>query len=76
MKKLLSLDLALIMVLTLSVAVCAADNQEASFNMTYKMENVDTSNPAETFNFTYTNGQGTDADAGKVAQSVTDATVS
>ena len=55
MKKLLSLALALIMVLTLSVAVFAADNQEASFNLTYKLANVDTSNPAETFTFTFTN---------------------
>ena len=76
MKKLLSLALALIMVLTLSVAVFAADNQEASFNLTYKLENADTSNPAETFTFTFTNGQVTDAAAGTVAPSVPDATVS
>ena len=76
MKKLLSLALALIMVLTLSVAVFAADNQEASFNLTYKLENADTSNPAETFTFTFTNGQVTDAAAGTVAPSVPDTTVS
>lgn len=76
MKKLLSLALVLILVLTMSVAVFAADNQEASFNLTYKLENADTSNPAETFTFTFTNGQVTDAAAGTVAPSVPDATVS
>lgn len=76
MKKLLSLALVLILVLTMSVAVFAADNQEASFKLTYKLENADTSNPAETFTFTFTNGQVTDAAAGTVAPSVPDATVS
>lgn len=76
MKKRLSLALVLILVLTMSVAVFAADNQEASFNLTYKLENADTSNPAETFTFTFTNGQVTDAAAGTVAPSVPDATVS
>lgn len=76
MKKSLSLALVLILVLTMSVAVFAADNQEASFNLTYKLENADTSNPAETFTFTFTNGQVTDAAAGTVAPSVPDATVS
>lgn len=75
MKKSLSLALVLILVLTMSVAVFAADNQEASFNLTYKLENADTSNPAETFTFTFTNGQVTDAAAGTVAPSVPDATV-
>lgn len=76
MKKSLSLALVLILVLTMSVAVFAADNQEASFNLTYKLENADTSNPAETFTFTFTNGQVTDAAAGTVAPSVPDVTVS
>ena len=76
MKKLLSLALALIMVLTLSVAVFAAENQDATFSLTYKLVNDGTSNPAETFTFTFTNGQVTDAAAGTVAPSVPDATVS
>ena len=76
MKKLLSLALALIMVLTLSVAVFAAENQDATFSLTYKLVNDGTSNPAETFTFTFTNGQVTDAAAGTVAPSVPDTTVS
>ena len=75
MKKLLSLALALIMVLSLSVAVFAADDQDATFSLTYKLENPDTSNPAENFTFTFTNGQVTDAAAGTVAPTIPNATV-
>lgn len=75
MKKLLSLTLALIMVLSLSVAVFAKDDQEASFTLTYKLENDNTSNPAETFTFRFYNGTVTDAAAGVVAPEIPDATV-
>ncbi len=75
MKKLLSLALALIMVLTLSVAVLAAENQDATFSLTYKLVNDGTSNPAETFTFTFTNGQVTEASAGAAAPAIPNATV-
>lgn len=75
MKKLLSLTLALIMVLTLSIAVFAEESQDASFGLKYKLENDNTSNPAETFTFEFTNGQVTDAAAGVVAPEIPDATV-
>lgn len=75
MKKLLSLALALIMVLTLSVAVFAAENQDATFSLTYKLVNDGTSNPAETFTFTFTNGQVTEASAGAAAPAIPNATV-
>lgn len=75
MKKLLSLALALIMVLSLSVAVFAKDDQEASFTLTYKLENDNTSNPAETFTFRFYNGTVTDAAAGVAAPTIPNATV-
>lgn len=75
MKKLLSLALALIMVLTLSVAVFAAENQDATFSLTYELVNDGTSNPAETFTFTFTNGQVTEASAGAAAPAIPNATV-
>lgn len=75
MKKLLSLALVLIMVLTLSVAVFAAENQDATFSLTYKLVNDGTSNPAETFTFTFTNGQVTEASAGAAAPAIPNATV-
>lgn len=75
MKKLLSLTLALIMVLTLSVAVFAAEDQDATFSLTYKLVNDGTSNPAETFTFTFTNGQVTEASAGAAAPAIPNAAV-
>ena len=75
MKKLLSLALALIMVLSLSIAVFAAKNQDASFGLKYKLENDNTSNPAERFTFEFTDGQVTDAAAGVAAPKIPNATV-
>lgn len=76
MKKLLSLALVLVLVLSLGAAAYAADNQDASFNVTYKLANDGTSSPAETFTFTFTNGQVTDAAAGVNAPAIPASTVS
>lgn len=76
MKKLLSFALVLVLVLSLGAAAYAADNQDASFNVTYKLANDGTSSPAETFTFTFTNGQVTDAAAGVNAPAIPASTVS
>lgn len=76
MKKLLSLALVLVLVLSLGAAAYAADNKDASFNVTYKLANDGTSSPAETFTFTFTNGQVTDAAAGVNAPAIPASTVS
>jgi hypothetical protein len=52
MKKFLSMLLAVVLVLSLGT-VAFADNQDASFTKTYKITNSGTSNPEETFTFTY-----------------------
>lgn len=61
MKKLLSVILALVMILSLSTVAFAATNQDASFTKTYKLTNADTSNPTETFKFMFTADHVTDS---------------
>lgn len=61
MKKFLSIMLALVFVLSMSTVAFAADNQNASFTNTYKITNEGTSNPAETFTFTFTADHVTDS---------------
>lgn len=60
MKKFLSMMLALILVVSMSTITFAA-NQDASFSKTYRIENEDTSNPEETFTFTFTADHVTDS---------------
>lgn len=76
MKKLLSIMLALVLILSMSTVAFAADNddaaskkqnQEASFNKTYTATNKDVSkSPAETFTFTFSNGSVTNATSNTV----------
>lgn len=61
MKKIISFALALILALSMSTVAFAADNQDASFNKTYKITNEGTSNPEETFTFTFTADRVTDS---------------
>lgn len=63
MKKLISLALALVLILSLSTVAFAAEDQDASFTKTYKITNAGTSNPEETFTFTYTADRITDSNA-------------
>lgn len=76
MKKFISLLLALLLVMSLGPAAFAEDNQDASFDKTYKLENADTTSPAETFTFSFSNGQVTDAAEGTVVPAIPNATVS
>lgn len=62
-KKLLALTLVLCMVFCLSSAVFAADSQDANFTKTYKITNDGTSNPEETFTFSFTADHVTDSNA-------------
>lgn len=61
MKKLLSFMLTLVLVLSMGTVAFAADSQEASFKKTYKITNNGTSNPEETFTFTFTADHVTDS---------------
>lgn len=61
MKKILSMMLSLVLVLSMGTVGFAADNQDASFSKTYKITNEGTSNPAETFKFKFTADQVTDS---------------
>lgn len=51
--KVLALLLAATMTVGMSFSAFATDNQNASFNKTYKATNADTSSPAETFTFRF-----------------------
>ena len=76
MKKLLALIMALAMVLSLSAtAFATAANQDASFNVIYKLANDSTTSPAETFTFTFTHGRVADAAAGVLAPAIPSVTV-
>lgn len=76
MKKLLALALTLVMVLSLSVtAFAAAANQDARFDVIYKLENEGTTSPAETFTFTFSNGIVADAAEGVSAPAIPSVTV-
>lgn len=76
MKKLLALIMALAMVLSLSAtAFAAAANQDASFNVIYKLANDGTTSPAETFTFTFSNGIVTDAANGVSAPKISPVTI-
>lgn len=75
MKKLLALIMALAMVLSLSATAFAAANQDASFNVVYKLANDGTTSPAETFTFTFTNGAVADAAEGVSAPEISPVTI-
>lgn len=61
MKKILSMMLSLVLVLSMGTVGFAADNQDASFSKTYKIANEGTSNPEETFKFKFTADHVTDS---------------
>ena len=76
MKKLLALIMALAMVLSLSAtAFATAANQDASFDVIYKLTNDSTTSPAETFTFTFSNGTVADAAAGVSAPAISPVTI-
>lgn len=75
MKKFISLLLALLLVMSLGSAAFAEVDRDASFGKTYKLENADTTSPAETFTFKFSNGQVTDAAEGTVAPEIPNSSV-
>ena len=75
MKKFMSLLLALLLVTSLGVPAFAEADKDASFGKTYKLANPDTTSPAETFTFKFSNGQVTDAAEGTVAPAIPDSSV-
>lgn len=76
MKKLLALIMALAMVLSLSAtAFATAANQDASFDVIYKLANDSTTSPAETFTFTFSNGIVADAAEGVSAPAISPVTI-
>lgn len=75
MKKFMSLLLALLLVMSLGSAAFAEVDKDASFDKTYKLANPDTTSPAETFTFSFSNGTVTDAAAGTVAPAIPDSSV-
>lgn len=75
MKKFMSLLLALLLVASLGSAAFAEADKDASFGKTYKLENADTTSPAETFTFKFSNGQVTDAAEGTVAPEIPNSSV-
>lgn len=62
MKKLISLMLALILVVSMATVVFAGTAQDAKFTKTYKLSNDGTENPAETFTFSFTADSVSDAE--------------
>ena len=74
MKKLISMLLALLLVMSLSSAAFAA-NQDAYFSKTYKLTNAGTTSPEESFTFRFSNGTVTDAADGTAVPAIPDATV-
>lgn len=72
MKKFLSILLALALVLSLGTVAFAAENQEASFNKTYKIANEGTTNPGETFTFTFAADRVTDSNNNLTVENMPD----
>ena len=68
--------LALLLIASLGAPAFAEADQDASFGKTYKLANPYTTSPAETFTFSFSNGQVTDAAEGTRAPDIPNATVS
>ncbi len=75
MKKLLSVILALVMILSLSTVAFADENKNATFKKNYQIRNVGTKNPAETFTFTFTPDHVTDNNNQVTIPAIPNATV-